>query len=244
VATSPVPLRGRIVVDLGAGTGATTRAIAGAGGQPVAFDLSYPMLSHGGRRRPPAAVADIGALPLAHASVGGAVSAFCLSHVEDPGAVLAEAARVTEAGGPVIAAVFADTGSRHPAAGIVDQVAREWGWAPPAWYSRLKRELEPAVADPAALLRLAAAAGLGDATVSDLDVDAGLDTAGALVGWRLGHPAMAPFVEALAPARRVALEAEARTQVGAAPQPLRLRVRILSSVARAARPRVGAYRPA
>ena len=139
VAASPVPLTGRLIVDLGAGTGATTRAIAAAGGRPVALDLSYPMLAHRGRGRPPAAVADIAALPLADASVGGALSAFSLSHVEDPGAVLAEAARVTAAGGPVLAAVFADTGARHPAAEIVDQVARAWGWAPPPWYRRLKR---------------------------------------------------------------------------------------------------------
>jgi SAM-dependent methyltransferase len=244
VAASPVPLAGRLVVDLGAGTGATSRAIAAAGGRPVALDLSFAMLDHGRVRRPPAAVADICALPLADASVGGAVSAFSLSHVEDPGAVLAEAARVTAAGGPVVAGVFAATGARHPAVGIVDQLAVQRGWAPPPWYRHLKLDLEPAVAGTADLLRLARSAGLVECAVVDDDVDAALDTAEALVGWRLGHPAMAPFVASLMPAERAAFEAEAIDRVGSGAQPLRLTVRMLLSVAPAARSRVGAYRPA
>ena len=238
VAASPVPLTGREIVDLGAGTGATSRAIARAGGRPLAVDLSHPMLTHRRGQRGPAVVADITALPLASASVGGAIAAFSLSHIDEPGAAVAEAARVTAPGGPVLVGVFGATGTRHPASPIVDELATKRGWRPPPWYVRLKRVLEPRIAASKELTRLAAAAGLTDIIVSDLDVDAGLNTAEAIVGWRLGHPAMAPFVAGLPPEQRVALRKEAVAEVGADLQPLRLTVRMLASVAPATRSRV------
>ena len=227
VAASPVRLSGRLIADLGAGTGATSRAILRVGGRPVAVDVSYPMLAHRRTERPWAVVADITALPIAADSLGGAIAAFSLSHTDDPGAALAEAARVTQPGGPVLAGVFVDTGSRHPAGPILDRLAAQRGWAPPSWYLHLKQDLEPRMADASELTRLAASAGLIDITLFDCEVDAGLDTAEDFVGWRLGHPAMAPFVAQLPPAERLALEAEAVAEVGVRLEPLRLAVRIL-----------------
>ncbi len=244
VAASPVPFTGRLIADLGAGTGATSRAISRAGGRPLAIDLSHPMLAYRRAERPAAAVADIGALPLARAGVDGAVAAFSLSHIEDPGAALAEAARVTRAGGPVLAGVFAVAGARHGAGPIVDRLAARRGWSPPPWYQRIKSDLEPRIADTDELIRLAAVAGLTDIVVVDADVDTGLDTAEDLVGWRLGHPAMAPFVARLRAADRHALEAEAIAEVAADLQPLRLTVRILASVVPATRTNVAAWSPA
>src|SRR5205807_948601 len=107
VAASPVSLLGRSVLDLGAGTGATSRALEAARSRPLALDASAAMLAHRRAIRPPAVLGDMTTLPLATASVGGAIAAFSLSHVEDPSAVLAEARRVTAAGGPVIVGVFA-----------------------------------------------------------------------------------------------------------------------------------------
>ena len=51
VAAAPVPLAGRLVLDLGAGTGVAGRAALAAGARRVvAADLSEGMLRHGGRR--------------------------------------------------------------------------------------------------------------------------------------------------------------------------------------------------
>jgi SAM-dependent methyltransferase len=233
VTATPVSLEGRSVLDLGAGTGATSRALEAAGSRPVALDLSAAMLAHRQSGRPPAVVGDMAALPLAHASVGGAIAAFSLSHVEEPGAVLAEARRVTVSGGPVVVGVFATTGVRHPAKEAVEVAAARRGWTPPDWYVHLKTDLEPYVSG--ALADLAAAAGLAVVKVTDTQVDAGLDTADALVGWRLGGPALADFVTSLPPGERDALAAEAVAELGSNVPRLQLVVRILASVVPAAR---------
>ena len=233
VAASPVSLHGRSVLDLGAGTGATSRALEAAGSRPVALDLSAAMLAHCQRSRPPAVVGDMVTLPLAEASVGGAIAAFSLSHVEDPGAVLAEAGRVTVSGGPVIVGVFAPTGVRHPATEAVERAATRRGWTPPDWYVHLKTDLEPYVSR--ALAELAAGVGLAVVGVADTHVDAGLDTTEALVGWRLSGPALADFVTSLPLGERDALAAEAVAALGADVPGLQLSVRILASVVPATR---------
>src|SRR5687767_7852362 len=89
---SPVPLAGRLVLDVGAGTGAASRAIARAGGRPVAVDLALGMLAVDRRRRPPGAVADGRRLPLATDSCGAVVAAFSFNHVPDPQRAFGEAA--------------------------------------------------------------------------------------------------------------------------------------------------------
>jgi demethylmenaquinone methyltransferase/2-methoxy-6-polyprenyl-1,4-benzoquinol methylase len=235
VAASPVSLLGRPVVDLGAGTGATSRALEAARSRPIALDISATMLTHRRASRPPAVVGDMDTVPLATASVGGAVAAFSLSHVEDPGAVLAEARRVTRPGGPVIVGGFAESGSRHPATDVVEGEAARRGWTPPAWYVRLKTALEPRVTDRRALAQLATSAGLTVVDLRDQDVDTGLDTAESLVDWRLSVPALAPFVAGLPADERHELAAAAIGALGPEVQRLRLGVRILSSIVPAAR---------
>jgi ubiquinone/menaquinone biosynthesis C-methylase UbiE len=235
VEASPIAFHGRTIADLGAGTGATSRAIAAAGGRPLALDLSRLMLAHDRVARPPVVVADITALPLADGSVGGAVAAFSLSHVDDPGGALREAARITEPGGPILAGVFAATGVRHEVKTIVESLATQRGWTPPPWYLHLKEELEPRVADVDELVRLATAAGLAGVDVTTHEVDAGLDTVDALVNWRLSGPHMGSFVDGLTTDELATLRDEARQALGAPVQPLRPAVRILSSVAPAPR---------
>src|SRR5580700_3658967 len=62
VAAAPVPLAGRLVLDLGAGEGVAGRAALAAGARRVvAVDLSEAMLRRGGGGRP--VVADAVALP-------------------------------------------------------------------------------------------------------------------------------------------------------------------------------------
>src|SRR5207302_6477468 len=101
------------------------------------------------------------------------------------------------------------------------------------WYVHLKTELEPYVTRE--LADLATAAGLTVVDVTDEDVVAGLDTADALVGWRLGGPALADFVTSLPRSERDALAAEAAAALGSDVPELQLGVRILASVVPATR---------
>ena len=103
------------MLDAGAGTGAASRALAAQPARPIAMDLSFGMLAWDAAR-PPGAVADIRALPLAAQSVDDAVAAFVLNHLTDSDAGLAELARVTCPGGGVLAAVSSTT-SGDPGAG-------------------------------------------------------------------------------------------------------------------------------
>ena len=86
------------MLDAGAGTGAASRALAARRAKPIVMDLSFGMLAWDAAARPPGAVADIRALPLAAQSVDDAVAAFVLNHLTDPSAGLAELARVTRPG--------------------------------------------------------------------------------------------------------------------------------------------------
>jgi SAM-dependent methyltransferase len=231
VAASPVALAGRVVLDLGAGAGATSRAVLAAGGRPLAVDLSAAMLAFGAGSRPPAVVADVGRLPFADCGVGATVSAFCLSHLDDPAVALAEAARVTAAGGPVLAAVFA-LAPRHPSKVAVDGLAAALGWQPPPWYTHLKDHLEPGTASAERLAGLGRSVpGLAGVDVVERVVDAGLITADALVAWRLGMPQLAPFVAGLAPAAHRSLVADAVAAIGPDPEPLRPAILVLRATA-------------
>jgi ubiquinone/menaquinone biosynthesis C-methylase UbiE len=235
VAASPRPLGGLAVLDLGAGTGATSRAISRAGGRVIAVDISHAMLRLRSPLRPPAIMADIAALPLRDGCVDAAVGAFSLSHVENPTAVLCEAARAVAAGGPVLVGVFAEVGDRHEVKAIVDRIAREFGHVDPDWYVHLKTDLEPQVASEEALREAARVAGLTDVVVTDVTVDTGCDDPAALVRWRLGGAALAPFAAALSHSDRSRMIDLAIGELGHEAQSLRPLVRIMSSLAPAAR---------
>jgi len=95
-------------VDVGAGTGAVSSALAARRARPVAVDLSIDMLAWNARAGPPCVVADIRALPSAAGRVDASVAAFVLNHLTEPLGGLAELARVTRPGGAVLAAVFSN----------------------------------------------------------------------------------------------------------------------------------------
>jgi SAM-dependent methyltransferase len=239
VSASPVGLVGARVLDVGAGSGAVSKAVAAAGGRSVALDRSLDMLSHRTDTRLPAVVADARHLPFADACFDLVVAAFVLSHVSDPIQVLAEARRVVRPGGAVLASTFSSRSS-HPCKSRVDEVATRWGWRPPPSYRRLKAELEPKLGHAAALAKLAAGAGLGDVVVDEQEVDTGVSSAEAIVAWRLGMAHLAPFVASLLPSARAAFVTEARDAVGPGSQPLRPLVLMLSSRAPAQRESVPA----
>lgn len=233
-------LAGRRVLDLGAGIGATSRVVGDVGGRVVALDAAWPMLHHRRGSRPPAIVADAGALPLGDRAMGATVAAFVLSHVVDPVALLREARRVTTPGGAVVVVCFARTEPRPAVAGIVEDLLTNRGWVRPQWFRRLKDEQEPLVADPERLESMALLAGLRSPEVATLRVDTGIAAPDDLIAWRLGSAGSASFVAAMDVAQRQMLRTEAVEALGPSPQPLVLDLRVLSSRAAAKRESVSA----
>lgn len=219
VAAAPAAVRGALVLDVGAGTGEVSEAVVAAGGRCIALDVAWRMLTVDRHHRPPAVAGDASRLPLRAASVDAVVTACTLSHVPDPVRALGEAERVLRPGGFVLASAF-PPGGAHPAKAAVEDALAAFGYEPPGWYRRLKQQGEPATGDPDALLRLAGAAGLGDAAVSCRSVAVDLETPEAFVDWRLGMASAAPFVAQLAPADQAALREAAIQAVGPQPPPL------------------------
>jgi SAM-dependent methyltransferase len=215
------------VLDVGAGTGAASRAIRAAGGRPLGVDRAFGMLVKGRRGRPPAVVGDALALPVGDGAVGGVVAAFSFNHLQAPEAGFAQAARVTIPGGPIVASIYAEDDD-HPVKAAVDQAALEAGWELPAWYAEV-REAAGQLARPGRLAAAAAAGGvLGE--VRPLAVDFGSLPVRDLLAWRLGLAQVAPFVARLAPDRRAALERRAVELLGD-PPPLVRRALVFTGVA-------------
>jgi ubiquinone/menaquinone biosynthesis C-methylase UbiE len=198
VASSPHPLAGRTVLDAGAGTGAASAALAAAGARPVATDLSFDMLSWEAPARPPCAVADIRALPVATASVDDAVAAFVLNHLVDPAAGIAELLRVTRAGGAILANVYSNA-SQSDARDRVDEMATEAGWKVPDWYLELKYATAPLLGTAEAMEAAAVAAGLVDVAVDERPVDVGITEPDQLVQYRFGQAQFAAWLDEIGP---------------------------------------------
>jgi SAM-dependent methyltransferase len=209
IASAPVPLAGRRVLDLGAGTGVAGRAALAAGARlVVAADLSVGMLRHGGAGQHPVA-ADAAALPFRDGGFDLVVAAFSLSHLASLPAGLGEARRV----GLALAASSFAPGWDHPAKAAVDEVLRSAGYRPPAWYVKFKRDIEPQAGDPAVLAGHAAAAGFRRVRLHTATVPTGLAAPAQLASWRLGMAHVAPFVGSLDEADRAALRAAAERAV-------------------------------
>ena len=206
VAMSPHPLGGRTVLDAGAGTGAVSSALAAQGARVVAMDLSAGMLAWNAAARPPCAVADIRALPLADGSVDDAIAAFVLNHLTDPVAGLTELARITRPGGAVLAAVFSND-SRSQARDRIDALARAAGWQAPGWYAELKATAIPILGSRAAMAAAARQAGLTGIRAEERPVDVGVTEPGQLVRYRLGHPVFAGWLDEIGPVRAAAFAA-------------------------------------
>lgn len=228
VAESPVPLLGRTILDVGAGTGAATRAITAAGGRSIAADLALGMLR---AIEPPApsTVGEARALPFRDRSLDGVVAAFALNHLPDPHRALREAARVCRPGSPLLASAYASDDT-HPVKHAVDTAAAELGWEPATWIADLRVTTMPILATVEGARRVATEAGFVDAEVRRLEVafpDLDVDD---LVAWRCGMAQTAPFVAQLTPAQHDQLRARAVELLGVAP-PLVRRVVLISAVA-------------
>ncbi len=219
VAHCPLPLDGARVLDFGAGTGATTAVIAGAGARVVATDLVSDMLSIARRERPPAAAADALALPFRPSVFDAAMGAFVLSHIPDPVTALAEVARCVRTDGVVMTIGFCGSWE-HTVKTVVEETVMHFGFERPAWYDAFKRNVEPRTAFPDRLEEVAIAAGLDPVVVTAMTVDTAVRDPDDLIAWRLGNPSLAPFVAGLDPARRDELLAALLDAIGPDPDPL------------------------
>ncbi|QBI18187.1 class I SAM-dependent methyltransferase [Egibacter rhizosphaerae] len=208
LATTPRPLAGRLVLDLGAGTGVASDALTEAGAHPVGVDLAHAMLAHRRARRPPGVVADALALPFAEATFDAVVAAFCLNHVPDPATALAECRRVTRPGSPVLASTFPND-VEHPAKPVVEAVLERFGYRRPDWYRTFKDHIAALTGEAEAFAGAAVAAGLADPRVERVEVDVGLDDPERAVEWRLNMPHTLGFVAGLEAGARRRLRAEA-----------------------------------
>ena len=100
---------GRVVGDVGCGSGSYIDTLRGAGARVVGIDLSVGMLA--GVPDPPALVAaDAQSLPLAGASLDAVMMMHMLYHVPEPARAVAEAARILRPGGMLLVAT---NGRRH-----------------------------------------------------------------------------------------------------------------------------------
>ncbi|CAM5273695.1 SAM-dependent methyltransferase [Streptomyces spiroverticillatus] len=95
-----VPLKGRVVVDVGGGPGYFAREFRRRGAETYLFEPDSHELTLHGRRAPEGAVvADGYLLPLAEGVADVCFSSNVLEHVADPQTFLSEMVRVTRPGG-------------------------------------------------------------------------------------------------------------------------------------------------
>jgi len=229
IVTVPHDLRGRTVLDAGAGTGLASEILLEHGARVVATDLSRDMIGWQAAIRPPAAVADVCHLPLADDSVDDAVGAFVLNHLTQPEAGLAELARVTRPGGAVVACVFGNAGF-GTAREVLDQAALASGWPVPQWYLDLRAAVLPLLGTADAIAEVARAVGLVAVTSEERPVDVGVDTAERLVDYRLGQAQFAPWVRELGDRRTAEVKAVLADAVRPVMEPYRPHVVFLSAL--------------
>ena len=218
VDASPVPLAGAAVLDVGAGTGAASRAAVRAGAaRVVAADSAVGMLAYEASGRPPATVADVCALPFAGAAFDAAIAAFSLNHVVDAEHALEEMARVTRPGGALVIATYA-ADDTHPVKGAVEGALAARGWTPPGWYRTVREQATPRWATVEACVAAMDAAGLsGTVEVDAIGVPFPDLLPRDLVAWRLGMAQHAPFVAQLPADERPKVVEEAVARLGEAP---------------------------
>lgn len=105
---------GSEVLDLAAGTGTSSAAIAESGARVLAADFSLGMMTEGRRRGAPVPFvgADAQHLPFVDDSFDAAVISFGLRNVQQPKLALAEMTRVVRPGGRVVVCEFSTPSSR------------------------------------------------------------------------------------------------------------------------------------
>jgi demethylmenaquinone methyltransferase/2-methoxy-6-polyprenyl-1,4-benzoquinol methylase len=102
------PVAGEIVLDLAAGTGTSTAAIAATGAEAIACDLSLGMLEVGKKRHPELTfvAGDALALPFAANTFDAVTISFGIRNVQNVELALQELYRVTKPGGRLVICEF------------------------------------------------------------------------------------------------------------------------------------------
>lgn len=105
------PRRGQKILDLAAGTGASSVALAKSGAEVVAGDFSPGMIAEGKRRHGDVknvtfVEADAMNLPFADDEFDAVTISYGLRNVADPRAAIAEMLRVTKPGGTLVISEF------------------------------------------------------------------------------------------------------------------------------------------
>lgn len=102
------PLAGERILDIAAGTGTSSAAIAKAGANVVAVDFSAGMIEVGREKHPDIEFieADAMALPFKAAEFDAVTISFGLRNIEDPRAALKEMYRVLKPGGRLVICEF------------------------------------------------------------------------------------------------------------------------------------------
>ena len=194
----------------------------------IAVDLALGMLVADRERRPPAIVGDAVALPFASGSFDVVLAPFCLNHLAEPSAGVAEAARVLRPGGALLASTYA-ADDDHVVKAAVDQALSEAGWAAPGWYGEVKAAMTSWGTVDAAAAAIERG-GMAPVLVERREVTFSELTPLDLVAWRLGMAHTAPFVAGLDRLRRDELMRRALELLGADPPSLVRRVIFLAAV--------------
>jgi len=223
---SPVPLRGRLVLDLGSGTGVGSRAAESAGARVIATDVALGMLLRGHAGRPPAAAGDALALPFKPGAFDVVLAPFSLNHLEEPAAGVREAARVGEL---LVASTYA-ADDDHPAKAAVETALSEAGWERPTWYETLKSAMAAwgTVERARAVIE---SGGMRPRLVEHRQVEFPELGPGDMVAWRMGLAQSASFVEALEPEAQRRVYDRALALIGSDPEPIVRRVIFLAASA-------------
>jgi ubiquinone/menaquinone biosynthesis C-methylase UbiE len=207
VGLSPHPLSGRLVLDVGAGTGVASAALGKAGARPVAADLSLDMLAWQAHDRPPAAVADVCTLPFRDNAVDDTVAAFVLNHLVQPAAGFAELMRVTRSGGVLLACVYSNA-NRSAVRDALDEAARQAGWVTPDWYLAVKQQATPLLGTAEDMQQAAKHVALLDVVVDERPVDVGVTEPEQVVDYRLGQAHFCAWLDQLGPGRTEEIHAQ------------------------------------
>jgi len=117
------PQPGELILDLAAGTGASSAPIARSGATVIATDLTESMVRVGAARhaRPVFVVGDALRLPYRDEAFDAATISFGLRNVQDPARVLSEVRRVVRPGGSLVICEFST-----PTSAPTRLVHRQW----------------------------------------------------------------------------------------------------------------------
>lgn len=123
LADALAPQPGELILDLAAGTGASSAPIIRSGAKVVSTDLTEAMIREGKRRHPHQLfiVGDAAKLPYADGAFDAATISFGLRNVHSPQVALAELLRVVRPGGSLVICEFSTPTSR-----LIQLVYNRW----------------------------------------------------------------------------------------------------------------------